>query len=581
MNQLLRDITFKQLRKNTKQVNPEFPKIEIALLGDSSTQFLKTAINGYAVEFDLNANIYEADYDQIDQEVFNPSSDLYENSPEFVILYFSVEKLLHKFYKTDLSERKNFAKNQIEYYKNICFNINDKLSTKVIFFNFPFINDGIFGNYGAKNGDSFNFQLSKLNYELMEWASFEGNLFLFDLNGLQNQVGTANRVNPKFYYSSQLTLSIEVLPQVAKEIWDIIFSIKGTKLNKCLILDLDNTTWGGVIGDDGMEGIQIGDLGIGRIFTDLQLWAKELKRRGIILCVCSKNTDHIAKEPFEKHPDMVLKLDDISVFVANWENKADNIRHIKEVLNIGFDSMVFIDDNPFERNLVRTEIPEVTVPELPKDSAEYLSFLRTLNLFETASVSKEDSSRTQKYQEEAKRLNNKKSYKSIDDYLGSLDMVGEIAAFQEFSIPRIAQLTQRSNQFNLRTIRYTEEDIKKITSNQEDFMTFQIKLEDKYGEYGLISLVIGEKKGTQLFLDTWIMSCRVLKRGVEKFVLNQIVEECKLQGIQEITGEWLETKKNIIVKDHYKDLGFTFKGDFWRLNVSTFTPNKNYIALKS
>ena len=325
-----------------------------------------------------------------------------------------------------------------------------------------------------------------------------------------------------------------------------------------------------------MEGIQIGNLGLGKAFTELQLWAKDLKRRGIVLCICSKNTDSIAREPFEKHPDMVLRLDDISVFVANWENKADNIRHIKEVLNIGYDSMVFLDDNPFERNLVRQELPQVTVPELPKDPAEYLGYIRTLNLFETASYSGEDNKRTKRYQEEAKRLSTKKTFKSIDSYLENLQMSADIGAFSDFSIPRIAQLTQRSNQFNLRTIRYTDEDIRRIRDDQ-NFMTFQVSLNDKYGEYGLISVVIGEIRDGDLFLDTWIMSCRVLKRDVEKFVLNQIVERCKDKGISKIIGERIPTPKNIIVKDHYSNLGFKEENGLWSLNLTTYQPLKCHI----
>ena len=232
---------------------------------------------------------------------------------------------------------------------------------------------------------------------------------------------------------------------------------------------MDNTTWGGIIGDDGIEKIQIGTLGLGKAFTELQLWAKNLKERGIILAVCSKNTDHIAKEPFEKHPDMILRLEDIAVFVANWENKADNIRYIQSVLNIGFDSMVFLDDNPFERNLVRQELPEVTVPELPKDPAEYITYLQQFNLFETVSYSKLDSDRTSKYQEEAKRVGMKKSFASVDDYLGNLNMLAIAASFDDFNVPRIAQLTQRSNQFNLRTIRYTEKDVRDIMASDKHY----------------------------------------------------------------------------------------------------------------
>ena len=227
---------------------------------------------------------------------------------------------------------------------------------------------------------------------------------------------------------------------------------RGT-FNKCLILDLDNTLWGGVIGDDGIEGIQLGHgLGIGKAFTELQQWAKKLQQRGIILCVVSKNDEQVAKEPFIHHPDMVLRLDDIAVFMANWETKVDNIRAVQQVLNIGFDSMVFLDDNPFERAIVRENIPGITVPELPEDPAQYLEFLYSLNLFETASASEVDDKRTRQYQQEAKRIELKRTFANEQEFLASLGMEARVEPFTAFNTPRVAQLTQRSNQFNLRTM---------------------------------------------------------------------------------------------------------------------------------
>ena len=232
-----------------------------------------------------------------------------------------------------------------------------------------------------------------------------------------------------------MLLSIEALPLVAKNTLDIIKSLNG-KFYKCIILDLDNTAWGGIIGDDGVEKIQIGNLGIGKAFTEFQLWVKKLRARGVIIAICSKNSENVAKEPFKSHPDMILKLEDISVFVANWENKADNIRYIQQVLNISFDSMVFVDDNPFERNIVRENLPDVCVPEMPEDPAEFLEYLYSQNLFETTSFSNEDSDRTKKYQIESKRVAAKKKYTNENDFLKSLKMNCEINSFNDFNIPR-------------------------------------------------------------------------------------------------------------------------------------------------
>jgi len=350
---------------------------------------------------------------------------------------------------------------------------------------------------------------------------------------------------------------MDVLPFVASRVMDIVSAVKG-QFKKCLILDLDNTVWGGVIGDDGMEGIQLGHgLGIGKMYTEFQMWVKKLKQRGIIICVASKNNEDTAKEPFEKHPDMVLKLDDIAVFQANWETKVDNIRTIQSILNIGFDSMVFLDDNPFERNMVRENIPGITVPELPEYPEDYLEYLYSLNLFETASYSNLDKDRTKQYQVEAQRVSLSKTFTNEADFLKSLNMVSVVSGFTKFNTPRVAQLSQRSNQFNLRTVRYTDADIEAL-ANDPKVIDLSFTLEDKFGDNGLIAVIIMKPLDKEtLFVDTWFMSCRVLKRGMENFTLNTMVEKAKAAGYKKIIGEYLPTPKNKMVENHYTGLGFT------------------------
>ena len=308
---------------------------------------------------------------------------------------------------------------------------------------------------------------------------------------------------------------------------------------------------------------------------------KKAKKRGIILAVCSKNTESVAKEPFEKHPDMVLRLEDFAVFVANWENKADNIRYIQSILNIGFDSMVFLDDNPFERNIVRENIPGITVPELPEDPADYLEFLYQLNLFETISFSDEDAERTTQYQVEAKRNMLQKNFTNEADFLKSLNMVSLVEPFNKFNSPRVAQLSQLSNQFNLRTVRYTEADVEMLSNKNQDYHAFSFTLEDKYGDNGLICVLILKTENKNiLFIDTWLMSCRVLKRGMEHFVLNTIVNYAKEKGCSTVKGEYIPTEKNEMVKDHYLKLGFQQTGNFWELNVLTYEPKECLISTK-
>lgn len=583
-------IDFKQLKRNLKKDVSALPIIKVSLLGDTATQFLATAIKGEGVERGYNIDLFEAEYNQVERQVLDPTSDLYAHDAKYTVVFQSTHKLLEQYSLKPASEWGALADERINFIRTICENV----CGKIIYYNYPEIEDTVFGSYANKVSSSFSYQLRKLNYELMNLAQEYPNLFICDIAGIQNKFGRDFMFDSTVYVSTEMILSIDALPYVASRTLDIIASIEG-KFKKCLILDLDNTVWGGVVGDDGWENIQVGHgLGIGKAFSEFQQWVKKLKNRGIIVCVCSKNDEDKAKEPFEKNPEMVLKLDDISVFVANWENKADNIRTIQSILNIGFDSMVFLDDNPFERNMVRENVPGVTVPELPEDPGEYLEYLYTQNLFETASYSSADKDRTKQYQVEAQRVATAKKFTNEGDFLKSLEMVSEVSGFTSFNTPRVAQLSQRSNQFNLRTVRYTEDQITAIENDPKQ-KGFAFTLEDKFGDNGLIAVVILQDisdnapstinpQPSTLFIDTWFMSCRVLKRGMENFTLNTIVEYAKANGYKKIMGEYLPTAKNGMVAEHYTGLGFTKMEDTeaaqWVLDVERYQNRECYIKVK-
>ena len=559
------------------------PKCKIAVLGDTATQLLTTAVKGEAVARGLALDIYEAEYNQIERQLLDPTSDLYQFDASIVIIFQSTHKLCEYHSLLAADKQELVAEERLAFLTSICENsaFADK---KIIYFNYPEIEDTVFGSYANKVEASFSFQVRKLNYELMLLSKQYPNLFICDIAGLQNLFGRQFMFSPNVYMSTEMVLSVNALPYVASRVVDIIGAIRG-QFKKCLILDLDNTVWGGVIGDDGLEGIELGHgLGIGKAFTEFQMWVKKLKQRGIIICVASKNNEETAKEPFEKHPDMVLTLDDIAVFMANWETKVDNIRAIQGILNIAFDSMVFLDDNPFERNMVRENIPGITVPELPEDPGKYLEYLYSLNLFETASYSQADKDRTKQYQVEAKRVSLAKTFTNEADFLKSLDMVSTVSGFSKFNTPRVAQLSQRSNQFNLRTIRYTEADITSMAENP-DVIDLSFTLEDKFGDNGLIAVVIMKKQDDEtLFVDTWFMSCRVLKRGMENFTLNMMVECAKKRGYKRIIGEYLPTPKNKMVEQHYPDLGFKPLPDAataqYCLEVDGYQEKECFIGLK-
>lgn len=573
----MKSLSYLQLKKNCART-PETPDgTHFALLGDCATQLLATAIRGYALEMNLPLRVFEADYDQIDAQLMDTGSEFYAFAPETVLLYRCTEKLYERFVRTPLDARAAFAETEIEKIRAEWARVQHGTKADILFFAFLPTDDGVFGSYALREGSAFPYQLLKLNYLLAEAAREAGNVRLIDLEPIRAHMGYDAFHDPKLYAIAKIPISTQALPAVASRVVDAILARKG-RFHKCAIVDLDNTLWGGVIGDDGLEGIQIGELGQGHAFTEFQTWLKELKNRGVMLAVCSKNDEANAKEPFLRHPEMVLKLDDFSAFVANWEDKASNIRRIQKELNIGLDSMVFFDDNPFERNLVRTMLPEVEVPELPEDPAEYTAFARMQNLFDTNSYSDEDRVRTERYLAEKSRTELSAGIDNYDDYLKALGMKAVCAPFDAFHIPRIAQLTQRSNQFNLRTVRYSEQEIEEIAANPR-YVTRYYTLRDRFGEHGLIAVVILEKRENELFVNEWLMSCRVLKRGMEQFIADSILRAAREAGVARVVGEYIPTPKNAMVKDLYASMGFRPLGDgLYEARVDDYQNHQTFIT---
>ena len=573
----MKSLSYLQLKKNCART-PETPDgTRFALLGDCATQLLATAIRGYALEMNLPLRVFEADYDQIDAQLMDTGSEFYAFAPETVLLYRCTEKLYERFVRTPLDARAAFAETEIEKIRAEWARVQHGTKADILFFAFLPMDDGVFGSYALREGSAFPYQLLKLNYLLAEAAREARNVRLIDLEPIRAHMGYDAFHDPKLYAIAKMPISTQALPAVASRVVDAILARKG-RFHKCAIVDLDNTLWGGVIGDDGLEGIQIGELGQGHAFTEFQTWLKELKNRGVMLAVCSKNDEANAKEPFLRHPEMVLKLDDFSAFVANWEDKASNIRRIQKELNIGLDSMVFFDDNPFERNLVRTMLPEVEAPDLPEDPAEYTAFARMQNLFDTNSYSDEDRVRTERYLAEKSRTELSAGIDNYDDYLKALGMKAVCAPFDAFHIPRIAQLTQRSNQFNLRTVRYSEQEIEEIAANPR-YVTRYYTLRDRFGEHGLIAVVILEKRENELFVNEWLMSCRVLKRGMEQFIADSILRAAREAGVARVVGEYIPTPKNAMVKDLYASMGFRPLGDgLYEARVDDYQNHQTFIT---
>ncbi len=554
--------------------------IRIALLADCATQHLATIMRAIAARNGVQAELYEGNYDGVDLEIIDPNSALYAFTPQYVVILLSSEKLKARLYAS--GDRRTFADETVGRLENLWGAFRAHSQATIIQSTFVLPSERAFGNYELKVADSVGSIFTEINYRLAVKARETKNVLLNDVDFLAAAIGRAQWLDARMWNMAKTPCRLEHVPLLAQSLLDTMFAASGLMV-KCVVLDLDNTLWGGVIGDDGLEGIALGEFDEGEAFVGLQRFIRELKRRGIILAVVSKNEHANAVLPFREHPHMVLKEEDISVFVANWDNKADNIRLIQKTLNIGFDSLVFLDDNPFERNIVREFLPEVVVPELPEDPSLYLQALADLNLFETASFSEADLQRADQYREEAQRELTKTHFTDINDYLTSLAMEIRLERFNAFNLPRIAQLIQRSNQFNLMTRRYGEAACEAMMKDAS-LAPLTLRLADKFGDYGLISVVILKHSGDDLEIDEYLMSCRVLQRGVESFTINNIFSYAARLGAKRVTGQYLPTAKNAMVKDFFKGFGFQKVaerdggGSQWALAVDSYQPRQTFMT---
>ena len=434
--------------------------------------------------------------------------------------------------------------------------------------------DSLFGSFDRVEDGSPFAMVEALNRRIADWAA-DGRVILLDIARLAGAVGLERWDEPAHWHASKLGFAPAMIPLYADVVARTLAAIRG-RARKCLVLDLDNTLWGGVIGDDGLGGIALGQgSGAGEAFVAIQRMALELRGRGIVLAVCSKNEDDAARLPFREHPDMVLREDHIAVFQANWTDKAANLRAIAETLNIGVDALVFLDDNPAERLQVRAALPMVAVPELPDDPALYPRYLAAAGYFEAVAFSAEDRERAGYYQANAERASALSSSGDLGEYLASLDMVCSIGPVDAVSRPRVSQLINKSNQFNLTTRRYSEAEVEAAEADPARH-AIQVRLVDRFGDNGIIGVTIADKRREAWEIDTWLMSCRVLGRRVPEAVLAHLVAAARAEGAGRLIGRYIPSPKNRMVADHYEKLGFarlsgTAEGEtLWALDLAGY-----------
>lgn len=534
----------------------DVPKIKIAIIGSSSIQLLTSVFRALLTRYDLYADIYEGEYNGILMDVFDNTSKLYSFEPEYIVIlpdYRDIEAYCPPMLADSESVNRS-VNDAYEQYARIFERIHENLpQTQVLIANFV---TPIFEPLGSL---SSNYGFSKRSFYRQVNNALTNNrppfVFVLDVEELAEYLGKRSFINESAYYLNKSGFDLQYIGYYC----DLIarqFEAFAGKARKCLVLDLDNTLWGGVVGDLGYDGILLDPNDAeGEAYLAFQRYIVELKNRGIIISICSKNDEVNAKEPFEKNENMVLKLSDISAFYANWDDKATNIKRISNELNIGTDSMVFFDDNPTERELINEFLPEVKVINVPEDPALYTRALDREFVFEWTQLTKEDIGRIETYANNRARNALMETCIDYDDYLINLQMKIECKELSDTDMERFVQLTNKSNQFNLRTRRYSEAEIIGL-QNENSYVLLTIKLEDRFSKYGIIGCAILKIDGDTCFIENWVMSCRVLKKGVENYTIEKIIDIAKKHGCSKVVGEFVPTKKNSMVSNLYDTLGF-------------------------
>lgn len=557
---------------------PVLSRVRLGLVGDGTLSLLAPAIAGSAVRHGLLVEVVEGGYGSAVQEAVDPGSHLHAAKLDMVLIA-SDARLLgldQAAENTDEAERKVDA--AFQQIRLIAQSLRPSVGSQILVQTVAPPVEPLFGSFDRVETGSVFAMVEALNRKITLWAA-EGAVVLVDVARLAASIGLERWDEPRHWHASKLSFAPAAVPAYADVVARAVAAVRG-KARKCLVLDLDNTLWGGVIGDDGVSGIAIGQgSAAGEAFIAVQRLALELRRRGIVLAVCSKNEDDTARLPFREHPDMLLREEHIAVFQANWTDKAANLRAIAETLNIGVDALVFLDDNPAEREQVRQELPQVAVPELPEDPALYPRMLAAAGYFEAVAFSREDRERAAYYQANAERAASLTASGDIETYLRSLDMVCSIGPVDAMSRPRVAQLINKSNQFNLTTRRYSEAEVAAAEADPARH-PIQIRLVDRFGDNGIISVIIADKGREAWEIDTWLMSCRVLGRRVENAALAHLAAAASAEGAKALIGRYIPSPKNKMVADHYAKLGFMLvetgaAGDTtWRLDLTDFAaPN--------
>ena len=564
--------------------------VRLAMLSSATVDQLLPAIRVAGLRRRVLVDVHVGPFGQYRQQVLDPRSALHRFAPQFIVFSLTAREALAGLTVVSSAEEVQSAiAGTVDELRRLWRKSREDLRAVVIQQTFLNRADPVFGSLDRVVPGAPTSVVARLNARLAEAASTDG-VLLLDVARESERDG----LDAWFDVGRWLQGKLEIAPPAALSYGELLMRIVAAQRGlskKCLVLDLDNTLWGGVIGDDGLNGIVLGEgSGAGEAYLALQAYAKQLYQRGVILAVCSKNDPAVAESVFRDHPEMVLKRTDIASFVANWEDKAANLRRIAEELNIGIDSLVFVDDNPVERARVRQSLPAVSVPELPDDPARWVRCLADAGYFEAVAFTAEDRTRNEQYAANASRDSLRELSESVDDFLSSLEMTVVCGPFQPVDLARVTQLINKTNQFNPTTRRYTAPEVEAF-STSDRCLTLQFRLADRFGDNGIVSAMVlrADENDVSVFdIDTWVMSCRVFGRQLEDEAMNVAVEACRARGVRMLRADYVPTPKNRVVCQLYPNLGFSRASDDpapgatrWLLTLSDYVTRETHIARQS
>ena len=571
----------KSIKKQLLENSSGMLEKKIAILGGYTTNDIKLVLELFLLNNGIKPSFYESEYNRFYQDAVFDNPELEEFSPDVIYVCTSNRNIVRYPSINDSKEDVEFLiKLEEEKFHSIWDSLSSKYSCPIIQNNFEMPFYRLMGNKEASDiHGKVNF-LTKLNLKFYEYAETHDNFYICDINYISADYGLKEWSDPFYYHMYKYAVSVNAIPYLSFNVANIIKSLFG-KNKKGFVLDLDNTLWGGVIGDDGVDNIVIGpEESEGQVYSEFQRYIKEHTELGVILNIDSKNDEENALAGLN-HPDSELKKDDFITIKANWEPKDRNFKEIADGLNLLPESLLFIDDNPAERHIVTEQLPGVIAPEIGTVD-KYIMNIDRGGYFEVTTLSADDKKRNEMYRENAKRAELQASFADYKDYLLSLEMKGIIKPFEPVYMARIAQLTNKSNQFNLTTKRYTQEEIEAAASNP-GYITLYGKLLDRFGDNGVVSVVIGRKEKNECHIDLWLMSCRVLKRDMEFAMMDTLVHKCMTDDIDTIYGYYYPTAKNAMVKGFYELQGFEkieedeAGNTKWKLAIDKSYKNKNEV----